>query len=641
MKPTIAFVLVAFGCSSGGGGPHVLFDLHEPSTPIATPTATDDFYGCPSPTRCACATTAPSTSSLSARRRSDRPVHRGHRWQPGALPERGHLLPARRTGRSGDAAARCRRLARRRRQHLRDRSDQRRAHAAATSFTAESYDFIGPNWIAALPEPGFPFHEGDDIAVLVTDALHGPTASRRRGPPISRRARGHAFVGRRHRPRADRLRAAHRLARRQPRRGQAHRRRHLFRGGSRRRSWPTCAPPCTRRRPRRRSRTSSTTARTRSPRLARRRRHLRRHLRRPELPTGDPPYSLSGGVISNPPVVQRTETACASPSPCRRAPCPRRLAGRHLPARHRRRLQELHRRRLGRRSGQRHRRHGTVIAQDGDDRHRPGPPRHALAAGHRLRHRVLQLLQPGGRARQPEPGRARRLQRRAPHPHGRRGRPRRRRARRSSSTQPHLLQGPLPGRPDWPALPLRRARGQGRDPLRRRRRPHRLAAQQDRAGQHPAGRAGALPRPRRPVPSAAQPRAGLLRGLRSESTTVACSSASHRPASPQEHLPDARHRRPLLPIPNIETLALAMGVQPAGPMLQPIDGLAFTTTQWGTRRSPATSLVGRPPECCSNTRPRRATTATSWSSTSPTRLLNRIGFLEPAAATGTATLDLP
>jgi len=36
------------------------------------------------------------------------------------------------------------------------------------------------------------------------------------------------------------------------------------------------------------------------------------------------------------------------------------------------------------------------------------------------------------------------------------------------------------------------------------------------------------------------------------------------------------------PIPNIETLALGMGVQPAGPQLTPFDGLAFTTTQWGT-----------------------------------------------------------
>jgi hypothetical protein len=35
------------------------------------------------------------------------------------------------------------------------------------------------------------------------------------------------------------------------------------------------------------------------------------------------------------------------------------------------------------------------------------------------------------------------------------------------------------------------------------------------------------------------------------------------------------------PIPNIETLALGMGVQPAGPQLTPIAGLAFTTMQWG------------------------------------------------------------
>jgi predicted esterase len=36
------------------------------------------------------------------------------------------------------------------------------------------------------------------------------------------------------------------------------------------------------------------------------------------------------------------------------------------------------------------------------------------------------------------------------------------------------------------------------------------------------------------------------------------------------------------PIPTIETLALAMGVQPAGPQLQTIDDLPLTTTAWGT-----------------------------------------------------------
>ena len=82
------------------------------------------------------------------------------------------------------------------------------------------------------------------------------------------------------------------------------------------------------------------------------------------------------------------------------------------------------------------------------------------------------------------------------------------------------------------------------------------------------------------------------------------------------------------PIPNIETLALGMGVQPAGPQLAADrrprvhhDAVGNRADHrqccwWAGHRS-AARVYGA----------RRATTATSWSSTFPTRLPNQIGFL--------------
>ncbi|MGZ3405354.1 MAG: hypothetical protein ACXVAN_02850, partial [Polyangia bacterium] len=52
MKHAIAFALAlsaGVGCSSGGGGPHALFDLEQPNDPIDTPTLTRDFYAIPFP----------------------------------------------------------------------------------------------------------------------------------------------------------------------------------------------------------------------------------------------------------------------------------------------------------------------------------------------------------------------------------------------------------------------------------------------------------------------------------------------------------------------------------------------------------------------------------------------------------------
>ena len=174
MRYAIAFALVAFGCSSGGGGPHVLFELHEPSTPIATPTATDDFYALPFPN--ALRVRDDGTVNLDRYPRVGGQIddyiatidRSPARFQNAGVffrldgPIDPATLPADAAASLGDGAS----------VFAVDLTSGART-PLRTRFTAENYDFIGPNWIAAVPEPGFPFHEGHDIAVLVTDALHG------------------------------------------------------------------------------------------------------------------------------------------------------------------------------------------------------------------------------------------------------------------------------------------------------------------------------------------------------------------------------------------------------------------------------------------------------------------------------------
>lgn len=191
MRYAIAFALVAFGCSSGGGGPHVLFDLHQPSTTVLTPTAGDDFYALPFPN--------------SLRVRDDGTIDLSRypqiggqigdyitaidqsqaRFQnvgvffrlDGAVDEA--TLPADAQASLADGAT----------VFAVDLTRDARA-PVRVRFTAINYDFIGPDWIAVLPEAGFPFHEGDDIAVLITDGVHGSD-----GNPLRRAADLDAVLG--------------------------------------------------------------------------------------------------------------------------------------------------------------------------------------------------------------------------------------------------------------------------------------------------------------------------------------------------------------------------------------------------------------------------------------------------------------
>jgi predicted esterase len=173
MRYAAAFALVAAGCSAGGGT-HVLFDLHQPTGALSTPTATDDFYALPFPN--ALRVRDDGTINLDRYPRIGGQIddyiatidRSPARFQnagiffrlDGAIDEA--TLPADAAASLTDGAS----------VFAVDLTTDTRT-PVRTRYTALNYDFIGPNWIAALPEPGFPLHEGHDIAVLVTDGLHG------------------------------------------------------------------------------------------------------------------------------------------------------------------------------------------------------------------------------------------------------------------------------------------------------------------------------------------------------------------------------------------------------------------------------------------------------------------------------------
>ena len=96
------------------------------------------------------------------------------------------------------------------------------------------------------------------------------------------------------------------------------------------------------------------------------------------------------------------------------------------------------------------------------------------------------------------------------------------------------------------------------------------------------------------------------------------------------------------PIPNIETLALGMGVQPAGPHAATDRRPRVHHDAVGNRRrSPAMSLVGRPPECCSNIRRPPGHDGHFVVFDVPDAIAQSNRFLGTAAATGAARLDPP
>src|SRR5262249_53315811 len=168
----VACQLSTVGCSDGAGTVHVLFDLHQPSTPISVPTATDDFYALPFPN--ALRVRDDGTLDLTRFPRVGGQIDEylavidgsPARFQNVGIffrldgPLDPSTLPADSNAALDDGAA----------LFAVDLATGQRA-PLRTRYTAINYDFIGPDWIAALPEPGFPLHEGHDYAVLITDRL--------------------------------------------------------------------------------------------------------------------------------------------------------------------------------------------------------------------------------------------------------------------------------------------------------------------------------------------------------------------------------------------------------------------------------------------------------------------------------------
>ena len=156
----LAFCLVAAGCSSEGG-PHALFDLEQPNEPLDAPTATRDFYAIPFPNDLRLAadgtvdlTSYPRTTGEIATYVDAMDHHlQGFGEKAGAFfrfdaPLDPASLPA-------DYAAS---LAPGSTVFIVDITPASptydRRTPVKTRFTPLTYDFIGPNWIAAIPMPG-------------------------------------------------------------------------------------------------------------------------------------------------------------------------------------------------------------------------------------------------------------------------------------------------------------------------------------------------------------------------------------------------------------------------------------------------------------------------------------------------------
>ena len=608
---------------------------------LHTDAATDDFYALPFP-----------NDAARARRRHRRSRSLRARRRASSTTTSRPSTPARRTSRTpasssastapiddGDAAGRLRRIARGGRHRVRSSTSRparrlRPAHAGQDALHRAQLRLHRAQLDrgaarAGLPVPRGPRHRR---------ARHRRRQGRRRQLDRARadprrRAVERDVIGRRSRARANGVRAAARLARRARRRRQARRRRHLLRiGERRRRSWPTCAPPCTRRRPRRRSPGSSedgeddgavddifegTYQGPNSSRAIRPTRRRAAHITnradacqaRMEtlriamtIPKGDPPAAGWPVVIYQHGTGGDYKSFIGDGS------------GREVA-------------KVTDAGGSGHR-------QDGDDRHRPGAARHALARRHRRRDSRSSTSSTSGAAHDnPKQGALDAFQRRALDSRRSTSPPRRRRASRIKfDTEQDLLQGSLAGRPHRSAVPRGRAGGEGGGAVGRRRRAHLLAAQQDRAGQHPAR---SCRRCLHDPPIEFHPLLSLIQGYFEDTDPVnygaphlrrAAGGPSRRRASSRRSASSTTTRRSR----TSRRWRSAWACSRPDHSSMKIDGLVVHHARSGaTRRSRATSLVGRPPACCSSIRLPRDTTATSWFSTFLRRLPSRIASLRP------------
>jgi predicted esterase len=180
----VGFALSAVGCG-GSTGPHALFDLHQPNAPIDVPTATRDFYALPFPNDLRLA--ADGTLDLTAYPHSIGTVaeyiqavddnEHGFGENAGAFfrfdaPLDPASLPANYAASMAPAATAF--LV----DITPDSPTYDRRTPVLTRFTAFSYDFIGPNWVALIPYPGLPMREKTTYAAVLTDGLRGAGGDR-------------------------------------------------------------------------------------------------------------------------------------------------------------------------------------------------------------------------------------------------------------------------------------------------------------------------------------------------------------------------------------------------------------------------------------------------------------------------------
>ncbi len=193
-----SLVGLAFVGCSGGGGPHALFDLHQ-NQPIDVPSATRDFYALPFPNDVRMG--ADGTVDLTAYPRTVGQIAqyvdvidadlRGFGENAGAFfrfdaPLDPASLPADYDASLAPAAS----------VFLVDITPSSPTYdkrtPVKTRFTELAYDFIGPNWIGAIPFPGLPLREKTTYAAILTDGLRGSDGKRvQRAADFDAVVRGH------------------------------------------------------------------------------------------------------------------------------------------------------------------------------------------------------------------------------------------------------------------------------------------------------------------------------------------------------------------------------------------------------------------------------------------------------------------
>ena len=186
------------GCGAGGDGPHALFDLAQLTRAVDAPTATNDFYRLPYPNDLRTGadgtvdltTFPPQIGQLAEYVAAIDELERGYGQNAGMFfrfdaPLDPTSLPADyRASLSPGASA-----------YLVDITPGSptfdRRTPVRTRFTAINYDYIGPNWVALLPLPGLPMREKTTYAAILTDGLRGTDGRRvQRAPDFDAVVRG-------------------------------------------------------------------------------------------------------------------------------------------------------------------------------------------------------------------------------------------------------------------------------------------------------------------------------------------------------------------------------------------------------------------------------------------------------------------